>query len=159
VMTGAIHPMRWPVLLAGLLLCLSACAPQLQPPSFEVAQPSLATDALVMDDGEKLPLRSWLPEGHPKAVIVALHGFNDYSQAFAEPAAFWASQGIATYAYDQRGFGATPHRGLWAGDPRMMQDVRQAVALIRARHPGVPVYLLGESMGGALALAVADSSD
>src|SRR3546814_4230142 len=40
-----------------------------------------------------------------RAVILGLNGFNDYSNAFSEPAAYWATQGIITYAYDQRGFG------------------------------------------------------
>src|SRR5262249_47536372 len=48
--------------------------------------------------------------GEVRAVILALHGFNDYSHAFAMPGPLWAEQGIATYAYDQRGFGGTPMR-------------------------------------------------
>jgi alpha-beta hydrolase superfamily lysophospholipase len=141
-----------------LLLCMAACVPRLQPAGEASVSPSFAEDRLVMDDGTSLPLRVWQPaEGPPKAVILALHGFNDYSNAFAAPAEAWAQDGIATYAYDQRGFGNAPWRGLWAGDRRMMQDVREALALVAARNPGVPVYLLGESMGGALALAVAAS--
>jgi alpha-beta hydrolase superfamily lysophospholipase len=138
------------------LLCLAACVPQLQPSGDDAVSPSLTPDRLTMEDGASLPLRHWLPaDGPPTAVILALHGFNDYSNAFAAPAEYWAQHGIATYAYDQRGFGQAPYRGLWAGDRRMVEDVRQALALVAARHPGVPVYLLGESMGGALALAVA----
>src|SRR3546814_4280788 len=49
-----------------------------------------------------------------RAVILGLHGFNDYSNAFSEPAAYWATQGIITYAYDQRGFGGAPFHGRWA---------------------------------------------
>jgi len=50
-----------------------------------------------------------------KAVILALHGFNDYANAFDGPGEIWAKEGIVTYAYDQRGFGAAPERGLWPG--------------------------------------------
>ena len=60
------------------------------------------------DDGATLPLKSWLPDGKPKAVILALHGFNDYSNAFKDSGEEWAKHGIATFAYDQRGFGAAP---------------------------------------------------
>jgi alpha-beta hydrolase superfamily lysophospholipase len=105
----------------------------------------------ITDDGTPLPLRKWLPRGPVKAVILALHGFNDYSNAFDTPAKFWAEQGIATYAYDQRGFGGAPGRGLWPGDVRLAYDAITATRILRLIHPGRPVYLLGESMGGAVA--------
>lgn len=110
-------------------------------------------------DGLALPLRVWLPEeGPPRAAILALHGFNDYSNAFDGPGRYWAARGIATYAYDQRGFGAAPNRGLWAGATAMVDDLRVATALVRARHPGVPLYILGDSMGGAVALVGASAA-
>ena len=144
-------------LLALLLLSLTACAPQLQPPSIDHAEPALTADHIVMDDGARLPLRQWQPTGEPKAIILALHGFNDYSNAFDEPARQWAAQGIATFAYDQRGFGDTAYRGVWAGEDRMEDDLRTAAMLLRARYPQLPLYLLGESMGGAVIMAAAGS--
>src|SRR5712671_3973249 len=84
-------------------------------PMSSLSSPQLAGDRLVAADGATLPLRRWLPEGRPRAVVLALHGFNDYSNAFAGAGAGWAKNGIATYAYDQRGFGAAPGRG---GAPR-----------------------------------------
>jgi alpha-beta hydrolase superfamily lysophospholipase len=142
-----------------LLLALGACAPQLQPPSTNSAAPQLLADRMVMDDGAALPLRQWRPAGEPKAVILALHGFNDYSFSFDAPAKAWAEAGIATFAYDQRGFGATAYRGLWAGEDRMMDDLRVAAGLLRARYPTTPLYLLGESMGGSVVMAAAASTD
>ena len=118
-----------------------------------VRAPALAGDAVIAGDGYVLPLKSWLPEGDIRAAIVALHGFNDYANAFAGPAPGWAEAGIATYAYDQRGFGATDQIGIWPGADTLVADAGTTVALVRRRHPGVPVYLLGESMGGAVALA------
>ena len=115
----------------------------------------MTDDRIVARDGAVLPLRRWMPEGPPRAVIVALHGFNDYSKAFEDPAPGWASRGIATYAYDQRGFGRGPGRGLWAGHEVLASDAAAAVSLARARHPGVPVHLLGDSMGGAVAMIAA----
>ncbi len=146
---------RW--LLLALLL--GACAPRLQPLGPEIAQPTLAEDRLVMADGVALPLRRWLPAGEARAVVLALHGFNDYSIAFEEPAMAWAAKGIATYAYDQRGFGDTPHRGLWPGDERLLRDLAAAAALVAGRHPGTPFYILGESMGGAIAMAAATAPE
>jgi acylglycerol lipase len=115
--------------------------------------PELTHQVLVADDGVRLPLRTWLPEGKPRAVILALHGFNDYSNAFAMPGKAWAKDGIATFAYDQRGFGAAPMRGRWPGSFRLADDLATATRLLRARYPGVPLYCLGESMGGAVVAA------
>ncbi|HET7595061.1 MAG TPA: alpha/beta hydrolase [Stellaceae bacterium] len=115
----------------------------------------LADDRMVAADGAALPLRRWLPDGQPRAVVLALHGFNDYSNAFAGPAAAWAKDGIATYAYDQRGFGAAPGRGRWPGEKRLTGDAATAAKLLRQRYPSVPLYLLGESMGGAVAILAA----
>jgi alpha-beta hydrolase superfamily lysophospholipase len=113
-------------------------------------------DVLVARDGTKLPLRHWdadVPDqGKPHAVIVALHGMSDYSNAFAMPAKVWAKLGITTLAYDQRGFGAGDRPGIWAGADAMRADLSDAIAAARARYPGVPVFALGESMGAAVVL-------
>ncbi|MCH8038067.1 MAG: alpha/beta hydrolase, partial [Proteobacteria bacterium] len=117
-------------LLAALLATLlaGACAPRLAPPGPGPTAPRLTADRLVAADGLELPLRAWLPAdgARPKAVIVALHGINDYSNAFEAPGRYWAGRGIATYAYDQRGFGAAPNRGLWAGTAALTADLTAA---------------------------------
>ena len=140
------------IAVAATLLFLAACAPRLEPAGPAVQAPQLQNDRILQPDGAALPLRTWLPKAAPRAVIVALHGMNDYSRAFENPGAYWAARGIATYAYDQRGFGKAPNRGLWAGHDTMTADLATAVALVRTRHPGVPLYVAGESMGGAVAL-------
>lgn len=114
--------------------------------------PEIAPDAFVAADGARLPLRVWLPAGPIDAAVLALHGFNDYSFAFEEPGRFLAARGVATYAYDQRGFGANPNTGLWPGTATLAADARAALRLVADRHPGRPIFLLGESMGGAVAL-------
>ncbi|MGZ9099348.1 MAG: alpha/beta fold hydrolase [Brevundimonas sp.] len=141
-----------------LMLTLAACAsPTIQPrriPPPGFAGPALEARALVMDDGGRLPLARWTPEtGEPWAVIVALHGMNDSRAAFRLAGPWWAEQGIETWAIDQRGFGEAPGRGVWAGQARMTEDLRTAVALARARHPRAIVAVVGESMGGAVAIA------
>jgi alpha-beta hydrolase superfamily lysophospholipase len=147
---------RHPLAALLVLLVVAACAPRLQEPGPRAGDPVLAslTDtAFVTADGVALPLRRWLPDTPPRAVILALHGFNDYSNAFAGIGSFLAANGIAVYAYDQRGFGRAPHTGIWAGVHRMTDDARRAIALLRARHPGLPLHALGESMGGAVLMA------
>lgn len=104
-----------------------------------------------MADLARLPLRVWAAR-KPRAVIVAVHGFNDYSNAFAMPGPWLAKRGVTVYAYDQRGFGKAPHRGFWAGEEAMVQDLRTVARLVKQRHPRLPLYVMGESMGGAVAM-------
>ena len=117
--------------------------------------PHFTETAFVAADGAALPLRKWLPltdgnGGRVKAVILALHGFNDYSNAFDGPGEIWSRADIATYAYDQRGFGAAPERGLWPGRAALAADAATATQILRRLYPRAPVYLLGDSMGGAV---------
>ena len=146
-------------LAAFCLFSLAGCAPpgredylklaaESAPP--EPAKPALTEHEFIAADGARLPLRTWLPHGDVKAVILALHGFNDYSNAFDIPATSLAFRGIATYAYDQRGFGAAPLAGRWPGRWQLAEDLVTATKLLHQRYPGKPLYLLGESMGGAV---------
>jgi len=139
------------IVLAGLL---SACSPRiidLGPPQRDA---QLLTAHLSTPDGLALPYRSWMPSSSPRAIIIALHGFNDYSNFFDAPAQFFADQGIASYAYDQRGFGASPFRGRWFTTDSYISDARAFSQLIAKRHPDVPIYVLGESMGGAVTMSL-----
>lgn len=135
-----------------LLMVLAACTPTFVLPGPDVTEPALTDSAIKTADGEALPLDSWQPKGETRAVLLALHGFNDYRGFIREPAPFFAERGIAVYAYDQRGFGSAPNRGRWAGTAAMTKDARIAIELLRKAHPGKPVYLLGFSMGGAVSL-------
>ena len=130
------------------LLALAACAPAEAPQGLENTTPQLTADSFITRDGLHLPLREWAAK-KPEAVIIALHGMSDYSEAFDMPGPWWAEHGITTIAYDQRGFGAAPNTGIWAGGDVMRRDLDDCVDAARAKFPGVPVYALGESMGGA----------
>jgi len=140
---------------------LAACAPTVIPAGEKAAAPRLTPDRYVAADGTALPLAIWPakgdPEGdRPKAVILGLHGFGDYRDAFEEPAEIWSKAGIVTYAYDQRGFGQSPTRGRWPGTDTLVEDAKAVAALLHERYPDLPVYVVGESMGGAVALVATD---
>jgi alpha-beta hydrolase superfamily lysophospholipase len=145
-------------LLTGVMLGLGACAlPYVQPslvPPIDFEGPGIEPRAFVVQDGARLPYRLWAPsDAEPHAVLIALHGMNDYSAGWRLAGPWLAEQGIATYAYDQRGFGAATGRGTWAGEALMAEDLRSVVALVRARHPDARIAVVGESMGGAVAIS------
>jgi len=146
------------------VLTLTACAPKAAPVAARTAEVKLADTVFNTADGLQLPVRRWHPAAPPKAVVLALHGFNDYSKAFDKvPDApgvgpTLAERGIAVYAYDQRGFGQAPNVGRWPGRDAMVGDFKDFIVLLRKIYPGLPVYALGESMGGAVVIAaLADS--
>lgn len=154
--------MKSPAALCAAL-ALAACAtPQVQAPltpPADFAGPRVEVEAFVVRDGARLAMRRWAPlDRAPDVVIVALHGINDSSAAWRLAGPWWAERGTVTYAYDQRGFGRSPGRGVWPGD-LMQDDLRDVVDLLRARHPGLPVVVVGESMGGAVGIAAFASDD
>jgi alpha-beta hydrolase superfamily lysophospholipase len=140
-------------------MLLAACAATPAPVGSARETPRLEDTVLIARDGLPLPLRHWEAQGNPRAIIVALHGMSDYSNAFDGAGKQWAASGITTLAFDQRGFGAGPHIGLWAGSDAMRADLGDAVAAAKAQHPGVPVFALGESMGGAVLLSALAQHD
>jgi alpha-beta hydrolase superfamily lysophospholipase len=142
-----------------LAALLPGCAPTVIPAGPKAQAPRLTADHYVAADGTTLALATWpARNGHPKAVVLGLHGFGDYRDAFEEPAEIWSQAGIVTYSYDQRGFGQSPTRGRWPGTETLVEDARAVAALLRQRHPDLPLYVVGESMGGAVALVAADHS-
>lgn len=149
-------------LLISILLCIGVllgCMPMIYPPGVKNYTAQLLGNTIVTEDGARLPLRSWLPETEPKAVIIALHGFNDYSRFFDQPGRFFSKLGFASFAYDQRGFGAAPKRGRWAGNKAYVDDLKTAARLMTQRYPKLPIYLLGESMGGAVIITAMSRKD
>ncbi|TXH33909.1 MAG: alpha/beta fold hydrolase [Rhodospirillaceae bacterium] len=146
-------------LLAAGMPLLASCAPRLQAIGPDIQAPFLTPESIITADGAALPMRTWLPRDDRlqvkpiKAVVLALHGFNDYSRGMTIPGAGLARRGIAVYAYDQRGFGGTAERGIWPGDNRLVADLRVAIDLLHKKYPGKPLFLLGESMGGSVVMA------
>ncbi len=153
---------------AGILFSASlsqlGCTPHFAQAAAQVAEPRieetgrsdpLEAEVFVTSDGAQLALRRW-DAISPRAIVVALHGMNDYSRAFAIPAPRWAEMGFSVYAYDQRGFGSSPNAGRWPGSEALRRDLNDVVAALRVRHSGLPLIVLGESMGGAVVMSALD---
>ncbi|GAA1179056.1 alpha/beta hydrolase [Ornithinimicrobium humiphilum] len=113
-------------------------------------------------DGTVLHVHRWLPDGPPRAIVQIAHGMVEHAARYAHLGERLAGQGYAVYASDHRGHGRTaggPDELGHLGDEHGFADaVDDLVALtdhLREEHPGVPVVLLGHSMGSFLARAYA----
>ncbi len=147
------------ILILVIALALGACAsPYVQEQGADDGPARFEDETFVTRDGLRLTTQIWRAET-PNAVVIGLHGMNEYANAFAMPGTWLAERGMTLYAYDQRGFGRSPGRGLWPGAKAMAQDVEDMVALVHSRHSDLPIYLMGVSMGGAVALATLARSD
>ena len=144
------------MLASALWLCGCAVPPRLDygPPP----PPTVTDGTFTMTDGAKLPYREWLPPGDPSIVVLAFHGIDDSRDAWERPGPILAAHGIAVIAPDQRGFGAAPDRGHWPGTQQLLLDARRMAILTEERYPTAHVYLVGESMGGAVLMALAASN-
>lgn len=116
--------------------------------------PHFTDEAFISFDGAQLGLSVWEAQDvvEPEHVIIGVHGMNDYAGAFRWSAPYWAEHGVTTYAYDQRGFGRSPHNGVWPEEELMRQDLRTAATVARARHPDARLTIVGVSMGGAVSM-------
>ncbi len=129
-------------------------------PSFKPLPPlgpahAVAEELFTLPDGARLPVRVWRPDGPVRGVVLALHGFNDSRNAWVLPGPVLAADGLLVYAPDQRGFGAAPGRGFWPGAATLVSDAGAMLQDLGRRHPGLPLYAMGESMGGAVLMTLA----
>lgn len=113
------------------------------------------TDEIISKDGTNLHVRTWLPVGTPRAVVVLVHGLKAHGGLYEWPATEMARAGFAVHALDLRGHGLSGGAPLYAATmAEYVDDVRAAVMLAKTRHTQ-PVFLLGHSAGGVIACAYA----
>jgi alpha-beta hydrolase superfamily lysophospholipase len=111
-----------------------------------------------------LPVCSWKDASVPtKGIMVAVHGLTFYASAYDDFAKHLASQGYMFYAGDMRGFGR------WKADYKKFngdanihfsqskEDYLKIIDALRRKHPGVPIYAMGESLGANLAFWAASN--
>ncbi len=103
--------------------------------------------------GQPAYWQAWLPRDTARAVIVVVHGIHEHSARYAHVGARLAAAGFAVYAADHRGHGRSDGRR--ANIERMaliLDDLRSFVQFAAERHPGLPVFMVGHSLGGLIAL-------
>jgi alpha-beta hydrolase superfamily lysophospholipase len=110
---------------------------------------------LVAGDGVSIPYREWWQPG-ARAVLLYLHGQGDHSGPFTAMGDLLHEQGFNLYAHDHRGFGLSRERRghIWNYDV-FVDDTMEVLGHARRANPGLPVFLMGLSMGGHLALRAA----
>lgn len=107
-------------------------------------------------DGLELFAQAWLPDVLPNATVVIAHGLGEHSGRYAALATELVDRGYAVYAIDHRGHGRS-------GGPRanigrfeyLVSDFSAFVGRCARQYLDTPVYVLGHSMGGAVALTTA----
>ena len=114
---------------------------------------------LTANDRSRLYVNHWMPDGPAKAVVMLSHGMAEHSGRYARLAEALGSAGYGVYAPDQRGHGRTADEGtlgLYAekdGWNKVVGDLASLNQHIGQQQPGLPIILLGHSMGSYIAQA------
>ncbi len=108
-------------------------------------------------DGTALVTHHWDPQAAPRSIVVLVHGLGEHAGRYHHVGEMLAARGHAVRATDLRGFGASGgHRGHTRHWDHLLDDLTADITAARAA--GVPVTLLGHSLGGLVALSYALSA-
>lgn len=100
--------------------------------------------------------QAWLPDADARAVVVIVHGLGEHGGRYDHVARRFAAAGFACYAADHYGHGRSDGGRANIGRmDRIVDDLSEFVGFATAHTPGVPLFLLGHSMGGLIALQYA----
>jgi alpha-beta hydrolase superfamily lysophospholipase len=155
--------------LKGTIVAIAALAAVAALAAFAGARPSVGdcqgnataagarTWSVRAADGNCLQAYEWKPAAAPvRAAIVLVHGIHDHPGRYATLAQSLVAKGIAVYAYDQRGHGASGGARQRADSAvQLIGDAERVLAEATQRNPGAPLFLYGHSMGGLVAAHVA----
>jgi len=106
-------------------------------------------------DNQELFTRTWNAVGDVKAILILVHGFGEHCGRYDALFKQFSSQGIQSYSWDQRGFGETAKKSKQQGNTQGWEKVLGDVddAILRNKKAGVPLILMGHSMGGGIILS------
>ncbi|XP_069848130.1 monoglyceride lipase isoform X5 [Dipodomys merriami] len=111
---------------------------------------------LVNADGQYLFCRYWKPVGTPKALVFVSHGAGEHCGRYEDLAQMLLRLDLLVFAHDHVGHGQSEGERMMVSDFQVfVRDVLQHVDLVQKDHPRLPVFLLGHSMGGAIAILTA----
>lgn len=105
--------------------------------------------------GRRIAWREWPAATDAAAVIVISHGFGEHSGRYEHVGERLARDGYAVYALDHHGHGTSEGARARIDFQDAVADLDQLIDLAKARHAGRSIFLLGHSMGGAIALRYA----
>jgi acylglycerol lipase len=116
-----------------------------------VLTPTAHEENISGSSGLSIFVRSWRPHDDARAVVVICHGLNAHSGQYQWVGEQFAAVGLAVYALDLRGRGRSDGERFYVDKfADYVSDVATAIALAKAREPGLSVYLLGHSAGGVV---------
>ncbi len=106
----------------------------------------------------EINVEGWVPDSTPRAIVQISHGMQEYAVRYERFAKALVEEGFAVYASDHRGHGKSLVNGrlghLGAGGwDAVLCDLHEVSKLVKERHPGLPLFLLGHSWGSFLAQA------
>jgi alpha-beta hydrolase superfamily lysophospholipase len=106
--------------------------------------------------GVQIFTQSWLPEdGAPRAGVVLVHGLGEHSDRYERVAERLVAAGYAVHACDHRGHGRSQGPRALVDLDAVVRDVDRLVDQVAASHPGLPLAMLGHSLGGLIAIGYA----
>lgn len=112
-----------------------------------------------------LPVYKWTdPETRPRAVVLMLHGISQRAHTLGTVAESLAEQGFETYGMDLRGHGWWHNKqtkcddGFTCDYKKSKEDVVKVLSALKEQNKDLPIYLIGESVGSAVALRAANES-
>lgn len=107
--------------------------------------------------GSSIYCQEWRPsDREPRAILSIVHGFGEYTGLYAPVAEFFVAEGFAVFAMDLRGHGRSPGpRGFIRSWSDYREDVASLIGMAQETLPGKPVFLLGNSLGGLIAIEYA----
>ena len=104
-------------------------------------------------DGETIFHQAWLPDGSPRAVVLLVHGLGEHSGRYVHVADALVDAGYAVHALDHRGHGkSSGARAFVRSFDEFLRDLHQFRGLVEREHAGTPLFVLGHSMGGTIAM-------
>ncbi|KAG7477839.1 hypothetical protein MATL_G00073750 [Megalops atlanticus] len=111
---------------------------------------------IVNADGQRLFCRYWKPDGPPRALVFVAHGAGEHSGRYSRLAQTLMERALLVFAHDHVGHGNSEGERMSVVDFQIfIRDTLQHVDVVRGQHPGLPVFLLGHSMGGAISILTA----